>query len=742
MANSLPQRDLLAGIRETNACATIGVQTIKISPDAGVSRDQVAAFLTWLGELVREKGAYDVPLQLEEIADVNASAVRWCRLRYHLYPLYLDTLEISPVPDDRDSSLPPGVEVLRRNFWRVSPSVFEDGTQAYSRHRERWRDFVIALVEHEDVRGGFAFNVLEIPGESLQAGKVDVRPLVLHALGADGSPCDRGNVRAQAAVANAFWQTFWATGALRTQRGRTFPVAFVPIDRTWVGEFLEPWHSRWIALRRRLFGRSSLMGYMCEALTAKKALWFDLETLSFKMTSDFDPKAFGLEPRDFLLCLYELNRTGFVDAYTGENANLFSNWKEQERLTPGSSRPWSWELAREALNAGERYLAKDPDKAPRRFVRIRRVVPYGGCAFLSEVVNQTGDLLQRGKIQDFSDTIVGATNSTFFLNFPEEYATLHSAMNDPVSALVENGYCHQIKTLRRAALVIPDNGLPLITTKLSVKLENPALAFEGESVAATYFDKAHRPFTENKVGPVHFGAVIVGNSVVETFEDMTAEVPANGWVIGDSEAFDHNIEPRAVATVELRDEKTGAPVAIRHALAVGPLLVSEGEVVALGESKEEFAPILTTETPDFDEGAELPRTQLPRALREAPQRGVPPTRFPYDWNITRAPRTAIGVRKDGTVIVVVVDGRACLPHSIGATLAELAQLMRNLGCWQAMNMDGGGSSVMFVNDPRARDRKLSPDLQPGVVNLPSDLGGVERLLPVALVVTRRVAKNR
>jgi hypothetical protein len=178
-------------------------------------------------------------------------------------------------------------------------------------------------------------------------------------------------------------------------------------------------------------------------------------------------------------------------------------------------------------------------------------------------------------------------------------------------------------------------------------------------------------------------------------------------------------------------------VQIRHAFAVGPLLVQDGEIVPLGESKEEFLPIEVKESPSFDEGAELPRTVLPRAIRQAPRRGVPPTRFPYDWNLTRAPRTAIGIRADGSILLVVVDGRARLPHSVGATLAELATLMKNLGCRAAMNMDGGGSSVMFVNDPQSYERKLSPELQPGVVNLPSDLGGVERLLPVALVVAKR-----
>ncbi len=116
---------------------------------------------------------------------------------------------------------------------------------------------------------------------------------------------------------------------------------------------------------------------------------------------------------------------------------------------------------------------------------------------------------------------------------------------------------------------------------------------------------------------------------------------------------------------------------------------------------------------------------------------MPPTRFPYDWNVTRAPRSAIGVREDGSVVIAVVDGRADVSHSVGATLAELAEIMKGLGCRQAMNMDGGGSSVMFINSDEARDAKLRESLRDGIVNLPSDLGGNERLLPVPLVVVKR-----
>jgi hypothetical protein len=167
------------------------------------------------------------------------------------------------------------------------------------------------------------------------------------------------------------------------------------------------------------------------------------------------------------------------------------------------------------------------------------------------------------------------------------------------------------------------------------------------------------------------------------------------------------------------------------------LLVEDGAVVPLGESKEEFQPIVLREAASFAENAPLARTELAAAFLDCEKKGVPPSRFPYDWNRTRAPRTAVGVRADGGVVLVVVDGRANLRHSIGVTLAELAQMMVNLGCVSAMNLDGGGSSVMFINDPRAHALKLSPDLSDGVVNLPSDRGGVERLLPVPLVVARR-----
>lgn len=92
----------------------------------------------------------------------------------------------------------------------------------------------------------------------------------------------------------------------------------------------------------------------------------------------------------------------------------------------------------------------------------------------------------------------------------------------------------------------------------------------------------------------------------------------------------------------------------------------------------------------------------------------PADRLPGSDHFTRAPhpRTAIGLSADQQMLyLVVADGRR--EGAPGLTLPELARLMDDLGACTAVNLDGGGSSAMWV-----RDR---------IVNQPSDL--IER--PVA-----------
>ena len=57
------------------------------------------------------------------------------------------------------------------------------------------------------------------------------------------------------------------------------------------------------------------------------------------------------------------------------------------------------------------------------------------------------------------------------------------------------------------------------------------------------------------------------------------------------------------------------------------------------------------------------------------------------------PRTAIGQRADGAVLMLVIDGRQA--SSLGATYSDLITIMLEYGAINAINMDGGSSSLMY-----------------------------------------------
>jgi len=78
-------------------------------------------------------------------------------------------------------------------------------------------------------------------------------------------------------------------------------------------------------------------------------------------------------------------------------------------------------------------------------------------------------------------------------------------------------------------------------------------------------------------------------------------------------------------------------------------------------------------------------------------------RSPFSQN--RHPRTAVGITRNGTVILLVADGRSA--NAAGLSLEELRKIMRWLNCIAVINFDGGGSSTLWTR-------------KKGVVNHPSD----------------------
>jgi hypothetical protein len=104
------------------------------------------------------------------------------------------------------------------------------------------------------------------------------------------------------------------------------------------------------------------------------------------------------------------------------------------------------------------------------------------------------------------------------------------------------------------------------------------------------------------------------------------------------------------------DYEDAALWAVTHAIGAGPMLVVDG-IIQVTSDEEVFF------------GSSIPSTH---------------------------PRTAAGRTRDGSLILLVVDGRQ--PESRGVNLHELAEILVELGAVDALNLDGGGSATFVVND--------------------------------------------
>ena len=179
-------------------------------------------------------------------------------------------------------------------------------------------------------------------------------------------------------------------------------------------------------------------------------------------------------------------------------------------------------------------------------------------------------------------------------------------------------------------------------------------------------------------------AIVRDGRVARVRPPGTGPVPSDALLsgTGDAATFLRNAAlPRSRLDIELTLRAGGKPLDIASTPAVlgpGPRLLRDGQVVVRSAAGPE--------------GFDPP--QAPSFFRT--------------FVAGRNPRTLAGVRADGTLLLVTVDGRRP-GWSVGMTLPEAARLMRSLGARDAINLGGGGSSTMVVRGE--------------VVNRPSDRVG-------------------
>lgn len=158
--------------------------------------------------------------------------------------------------------------------------------------------------------------------------------------------------------------------------------------------------------------------------------------------------------------------------------------------------------------------------------------------------------------------------------------------------------------------------------------------------------------------------IAVENNLITKISDGSIEIPKEGYVISGPKK---QLEPFFNAKSVQIDIKTSPEWQnINHIISGGPYLVKENQIYV-----------------------DIAAQKL-KAISG------------------KNPRTAIGYTKDNDLILVTIDGRETA--SVGMNIYDLSRLMKKIGCYNAMNLDGGGSSIMYIKGK--------------IVNNPSIRGGI------------------
>jgi hypothetical protein len=292
--------------------------------------------------------------------------------------------------------------------------------------------------------------------------------------------------------------------------------------------------------------------------------------------------------------------------------------------------------------------------------------------------------------------IIGGVNADFWASFPKPYS--------PIGLLVSDGMIFNMPAKTRSAFV----------------------------------------FTEDEtsyIGPVSLEVSLQGNSGTLNIDRINSGTKSDKEIVLFTHPYGETVESAAGTryVVEMLGEEflPNQPVKVKVSAADAALLtpLDKSRMVV------HIPPGRAEEAPSFSEGeiatlsAVLPQVKGvvtsvcgggPAIVNDG-KVNIADEGMGESFSETKHPRTALGLSKDGrTIYLVTIDGRQ--PRiSVGVSLDELAAYMVELGCWQAINLDGGGSTSMVVNDK--------------VVNKPSDFRG-PRIVANSLLVVAEAGSGK
>ena len=285
-------------------------------------------------------------------------------------------------------------------------------------------------------------------------------------------------------------------------------------------------------------------------------------------------------------------------------------------------------------------------------------------------------------------------NASFFVMDRFDCSTLYDHIGTPLGLCVKDGVVQNPPLYRREALLVKKDGTVSVEIPdlLDMDIEIGGIRYRHGKNARIYTRPGYFRTPPGKGKKL----VITGCSVAAVYEGLSAHIPTSGVVL--CPIGDCNVKPGDPVTYHGMEE-------VSFGIQVGNSIVKNGVKTLSFQSK--YYNI--------------------RHLEPVP---FPPSLYPLDFEHARAARIALGADKSGNPMVLWAEGAGKLQYtkgqdSCGASLSEMAEICTAVGMVNAVNLDGGGSAQILVNNVRSlliSDRKAE------------DNSESERPVPNALIV--------
>ncbi|MDO4198363.1 MAG: phosphodiester glycosidase family protein [Erysipelotrichaceae bacterium] len=260
-------------------------------------------------------------------------------------------------------------------------------------------------------------------------------------------------------------------------------------------------------------------------------------------------------------------------------------------------------------------------------------------------------------------------NSAFFVMDRFDCATAYDIVGTPIGLNIKDGIIYNPPMFNRETLFVNRNNEVYIS---KCDLSKVSIIIDGIS----FIDKENctficRPeYSRSIKGGMDI--VVVNNKVIAVKHKGNIPVPSGGYIIHLYEDRDMDIKDTNVSYKGFED--------ISFGIQVG------NSVIVDGKKTEGF----------ISSFSNIYRFWLP---------SYPPSLYPLDYEKDRAPRIVLGADKNNKPVLLWFEGAGKFGYekgkdSCGASLKEVSDICEKLGLYNGINLDGGGSAQILINNQR------------------------------------------